>query len=75
MKEEDDAELAYTGPFPAVVKPTQMENSVGVELVRNTGEMRAAIQGAWKSVPLPDQKGTPRKKSLRDRLSALFGGA
>ena len=34
-----------------------------------------AIQGAWKSVPLPDQKGTPRKKSLRDRLSALFGGA
>ena len=48
VREEDDPELAYPGPFPAVVKPTLMENSVGVELVRNTREMRAAIEGAWK---------------------------
>ena len=47
VSEEDDPELAWPGPFPAVVKPTLMENSVGVELVRNTREMRAAIQGAW----------------------------
>ena len=47
VRGEDDPELAYTGPFPAVVKPTLMENSVGVEMVRNTQEMRAAIQGAW----------------------------
>ena len=46
--EEDDPELAYPGPFPAVVKPTLMENSVGVELVRNTREMRVAIVGAWR---------------------------
>ena len=45
-KEENNWE--YNGPFPAVVKPTLMENSVGVELVRNTREMRAAIEGAWK---------------------------
>ena len=48
VREEDDPEMAYPGPFPAVVKPTLMENSVGVELVRNAREMRAAIEGAWK---------------------------
>ena len=48
MREEGDPELASPGPFPAVVKPTLMENSVGVELVRNTREMRAAIEQAWK---------------------------
>ena len=43
MREEGDPELAYPGPFPAVVKPTLMG-----ELVRNTREMRAAIEQAWK---------------------------
>ena len=47
VRGEDDPELAYTGLFPAVVKPTLMENSVGVEMVRDAKEMRAAIQGAW----------------------------
>ena len=45
--EEDDVELAYTGPYPAVVKPTLMENSVGVEIVRDPQQLRAAIQRAW----------------------------
>ena len=39
--------LEYKGPFPAVVKPTRMENSVGVELVRNKAEMEAAVERAW----------------------------
>ena len=39
--------LEYKGPFPAVVKPTRMENSVGVELVRNKAEMEAAMERAW----------------------------
>lgn len=47
VSQEDEPEVAWPGPFPAVVKPTLMENSVGVEMVRNTEEMRAAIQGAW----------------------------
>ena len=44
-KEENDWD--YNGAFPAVVKPTKMENSVGVELVRNKEEMEAAIERAW----------------------------
>ena len=45
--EDDDIEMAYTGPYPAVVKPTQLENSVGVEIVRDPQQLRAAIQRAW----------------------------
>jgi len=44
-KEENDWE--YNGAFPAVVKPTKMENSVGVELVQTKEEMDAAIERAW----------------------------
>ena len=44
-KEENDWD--YNGAFPAVVKPTKMENSVGVELVRTKEEMEAAIERAW----------------------------
>ena len=45
IKEENDWD--YNGPFPAVVKPTKVENSVGVELVRTKEEMEAAIERAW----------------------------
>ena len=44
-KEENDWD--YNGAFPAVVKPTKMENSVGVELVHNKEEMEAALEQAW----------------------------
>ena len=44
-KEENDWD--YNGAFPAVVKPTKVENSVGVELVRTKEEMEAAIERAW----------------------------
>ena len=44
-KEENNWE--YNGPFPAVVKPTKMENSVGVELVQTREKMEAAIERAW----------------------------
>ena len=44
-REENDWD--YNGAFPAVVKPTKMENSVGVELVRTKEEMEAAIERAW----------------------------
>ena len=47
VRGEDDVELAYTGPYPAVVKPTLMENSVGVEIVRDPQQLRAAVQRAW----------------------------
>ena len=39
--------LEYAGPFPAVVKPTRMENSVGVELVQDKDEMEAAMERAF----------------------------
>jgi len=39
--------LEYNGPFPAVVKPTKMENSVGVKIVRDKEEMRDALEVAW----------------------------
>ena len=39
--------LEYNGPFPAVVKPTKMENSVGVKIVRDKDEMRDALEVAW----------------------------
>ena len=37
-------EVRYGGRYPAVVKPTKMENSVGVEIVHNEEEMRAAVE-------------------------------
>ena len=39
--------LKYKGLFPAVVKPTRMENSVGVELVQDKAEMEAALERAF----------------------------
>jgi len=39
--------MEYNGPFPAVVKPTKMENSVGVKIVRDKEEMRDALEVAW----------------------------
>jgi len=44
---EENGSPEYNGPFPAVVKPTRMENSVGVELVRDKDEMEAALEAAW----------------------------
>ena len=38
--------LKYKGPFPAVVKPTRMENSVGVEVVQDKAEMEVAMERA-----------------------------
>ena len=43
----EDGSPEYNGPFPAVVKPTRMENSVGVELVHDKDEMEEALEGAW----------------------------
>ena len=42
-----ETSLRYKGPFPAVVKPTRMENSVGVELVQDKAEMEAAMERAY----------------------------
>ena len=38
---------SYSGGFPAVVKPSKMENSVGVELVCDTEQLYAALERAW----------------------------
>ena len=46
MTAEDPAEK-YPGPFPAVVKPTKMENSVGVEIVEDYDQMQGALERAW----------------------------
>ncbi len=43
-------------------------------LARRIRRTNQAIQHAWKATPLPDQGGAPRKKTLRDRLAALFSG-
>ena len=43
----DQNDFDYKETFPAVVKPTRMENSVGVELVHNKEEMEAALEQAW----------------------------
>ena len=64
--------MDHAASNPAIVAIEQHLLGTLARRIRRTNQ---AIQGAWKSVPLPDQKGTPRKKSLRDRLSALFGGA
>jgi len=37
----------YTEGYPAVVKPTRMENSVGVEVVRSEEELGAALERAF----------------------------
>ena len=42
-----DKGASYSGGFPAVVKPTKMENSVGVELVQDREQMYAALERAW----------------------------
>jgi len=41
-------DIDYKGPFPAVVKPTKMENSVGVSLVLDKTGLDDAMQTAWK---------------------------
>ena len=43
----NDDNLDYKDSFPAVVKPTMMENSVGVCLVRDRVEMEAALADCW----------------------------
>jgi len=40
--------IDYHGPFPAVVKPTMMENSVGVSLVFDKIGLDVALEAAWK---------------------------
>merc|ERR1711892_1024115 len=42
-----DNNVHYTGGFPAVVKPCKMENSVGVEIVNNKEQMKAALEQAF----------------------------
>jgi len=42
-----DTEVPYIGPFPAVVKPCKMENSVGVEIVRDMEQMTRALEEAF----------------------------
>jgi len=37
----------YQGSLPAVVKPSKMENSVGVHLVRNEDDLQSAIEEAF----------------------------
>jgi len=39
--------LDYQGPFPVVVKPTKMENSVGVTLVQDKADLELALSEAW----------------------------
>lgn len=43
----NDDSSDYRAAFPAVVKPTRMENSVGVSLVRDRQEMEAALESCW----------------------------
>ena len=40
----DQKDFDYKETFPAVVKPTRMENSVGVELVHTKEEMEVAAR-------------------------------
>jgi len=42
-----DTSHNYSAGFPAVVKPCKMENSVGVEIVRNKEEMKKALVQAF----------------------------
>ena len=42
-----DNNVHYTAGFPAVVKPCKMENSVGVEIVHNKEQMKAALEQAF----------------------------
>jgi len=42
-----DKGACYSGGFPAVVKPSKMENSVGIELVEDHEQMYAALERAW----------------------------
>ena len=43
----EDPPVKYPGPFPAVVKPAKMENSVGVEIVEDYDQMQGALERAW----------------------------
>ena len=43
----EDPPVKYPGPFPAVVKPAKMENSVGVEIVEDYDQMQVALERAW----------------------------
>ena len=47
VMDKTDKTSKYKGPFPAVVKPAKMENSVGVEMVHDDEEMEAALERAW----------------------------
>ena len=47
VMDKSDKTSKYKGPFPAVVKPSKMENSVGVEMVHDDEEMEAALERAW----------------------------
>ena len=42
-----DVEAKYEGSFPAVVKSSHMENSVGVEIVHNAEEMKEVLEKTW----------------------------
>jgi len=44
---DGDEEAKYEGTFPAVVKPTHMENSVGVEMVQDAEEMKEVLEKTW----------------------------
>ena len=47
MTTKYDEPLDYKGTFPVVVKPTKMENSVGVTLVHDKEELELALSEAW----------------------------
>jgi len=44
---DGDEDAKYHGSFPAVVKPTHMENSVGVEMVHDAEEMKEVLEKTW----------------------------
>ena len=44
---DGDEDAKYHGSFPAVVKPTHMENSVGVEMVHDADEMKEVLEKTW----------------------------
>lgn len=56
---------------PAIVA---LENHLLGTLARRIRRTNQAIQQAWKAQPLESADAAPRKRTLRDRLVALFGG-
>lgn len=63
--------MDHAAANPAIVAIEQHLLGTLARRIRRTNQ---AIQGAWKAAPLPDQQGTPRKKTLRDRFAAIFSG-